>query len=179
MTRVQFPVSEFFWSSWRWHLYFLLNQLTWTSHNFLKAWIYQKKKNLAQYFHWNEKNHLEKIYFFSEKQTTILWWYFYFSEIFYKLFACILNFFQYSILPSFYQISHYKNIIDEPKTTVLTKIPCSKSSQVTIRHSIVVSISACHADDPGSIPGVGVFCLIYSLLPMIRILIFWQALFSR
>ena len=27
----------------------------------------------------------------------------------------------------------------------------------TIRGSIVVSISACHADDPGSIPGRGVF----------------------
>ena len=27
-----------------------------------------------------------------------------------------------------------------------------------IRGSIVVSISACHADDPGSIPGRGVFC---------------------
>ena len=26
-----------------------------------------------------------------------------------------------------------------------------------IRDSIVVSISACHADDPGSIPGRGVF----------------------
>ena len=29
--------------------------------------------------------------------------------------------------------------------------------QVQIRGSIVVSISACHADDPGSIPGRGVF----------------------
>ena len=28
-----------------------------------------------------------------------------------------------------------------------------------IRDSIVVSISACHADDPGSIPGRGVFLL--------------------
>ena len=28
---------------------------------------------------------------------------------------------------------------------------------VQIRGSIVVSISACHADDPGSIPGRGVF----------------------
>ena len=27
----------------------------------------------------------------------------------------------------------------------------------TFRDSIVVSISACHADDPGSIPGRGVF----------------------
>ena len=27
-----------------------------------------------------------------------------------------------------------------------------------VRDSIVVSISACHADDPGSIPGRGVFC---------------------
>ena len=27
-----------------------------------------------------------------------------------------------------------------------------------ILDSIVVSISACHADDPGSIPGRGVFC---------------------
>ena len=31
--------------------------------------------------------------------------------------------------------------------------------RVTIRDSIVVSISACHADDPGSIPGRGVFLL--------------------
>ena len=30
-----------------------------------------------------------------------------------------------------------------------------------IRDSIVVSISACHADDPGSIPGRGVFDIIY------------------
>ena len=29
--------------------------------------------------------------------------------------------------------------------------------RVTVRDSIVVSISACHADDPGSIPGRGVF----------------------
>ena len=29
----------------------------------------------------------------------------------------------------------------------------------SIRDSIVVSISACHADDPGSIPGRGVFLL--------------------
>ena len=28
-----------------------------------------------------------------------------------------------------------------------------------IRGSIVVSISACHADDPGSIPGRGVFAI--------------------
>ena len=28
---------------------------------------------------------------------------------------------------------------------------------IQIRDSIVVSISACHADDPGSIPGRGVF----------------------
>ena len=32
----------------------------------------------------------------------------------------------------------------------------------TIRDSIVVSISACHADDPGSIPGRGVLAsLVY------------------
>ena len=30
--------------------------------------------------------------------------------------------------------------------------------QAGVRGSIVVSISACHADDPGSIPGRGVFC---------------------
>ena len=45
--------------------------------------------------------------------------------------------------------------------------PCKHSStkycilkfvvDVQIRGSIVVSISACHADDPGSIPGRGVF----------------------
>ena len=29
-----------------------------------------------------------------------------------------------------------------------------------LRDSIVVSISACHADDPGSIPGRGVFCFL-------------------
>ena len=28
-----------------------------------------------------------------------------------------------------------------------------------IRGSIVASISACHAEDPGSIPGLGDFCL--------------------
>ena len=47
--------------------------------------------------------------------------------------------------------------------------PCKHSStkygilkfvvDVQIRGSIVVSISACHADDPGSIPGCGVFRL--------------------
>ena len=31
--------------------------------------------------------------------------------------------------------------------------------QPSVRDSIVVSISACHADDPGSIPGRGVFSL--------------------
>ena len=30
---------------------------------------------------------------------------------------------------------------------------------LSVRDSIVVSISACHADDPGSIPGRGVSCL--------------------
>ena len=30
---------------------------------------------------------------------------------------------------------------------------------VHLRVSIVVSISACHADDPGSIPGRGIFCI--------------------
>ena len=34
---------------------------------------------------------------------------------------------------------------------------------VQIRGSIVVSISACHADDPGSIPGRGVFQLHLSI----------------
>ena len=33
----------------------------------------------------------------------------------------------------------------------------SRSFNIQIRGSIVVSISACHADDPGSIPGRGVF----------------------
>ena len=33
----------------------------------------------------------------------------------------------------------------------------SRSINIQIRGSIVVSISACHADDPGSIPGSGVF----------------------
>ena len=31
------------------------------------------------------------------------------------------------------------------------------------RDSIVVSISACHADDPGSIPGRGVFHIFFGL----------------
>ena len=33
----------------------------------------------------------------------------------------------------------------------------TESRTLQIRGSIVVSISACHADDPGSIPGRGVF----------------------
>ena len=33
----------------------------------------------------------------------------------------------------------------------------NRSFNIQIRGSIVVSISACHADDPGSIPGRGVF----------------------
>jgi hypothetical protein len=32
-----------------------------------------------------------------------------------------------------------------------------------IRDSIVVSISACHADDPGSIPGRGVLCMLNAI----------------
>ena len=36
--------------------------------------------------------------------------------------------------------------------------PCSFTG-VQIRDSIVVSISACHAEDPGSIPGRGVVCI--------------------
>ncbi len=37
-----------------------------------------------------------------------------------------------------------------------------------IRDSIVVSISACHADDPGSIPGRGVLCIIelFGVVPL-------------
>ncbi len=34
-------------------------------------------------------------------------------------------------------------------------MPCDSE----IRGSIVVSIPACHAGDPGSIPGLGVFCV--------------------
>ena len=34
-----------------------------------------------------------------------------------------------------------------------------------IRGSIVVSISACHAEDPGSIPGRGVYCSVWLLAP--------------
>ena len=36
------------------------------------------------------------------------------------------------------------------------KLPHFGIKNATIRDSIVVSISACHADDPGSIPGRGV-----------------------
>ena len=32
-----------------------------------------------------------------------------------------------------------------------------------VRVSIVASISACHAEDPGSIPGLGVFANIFNL----------------
>ena len=35
--------------------------------------------------------------------------------------------------------------------------------RIAIRDSIVVSISACHADDPGSIPGRGAFLLLLML----------------
>ena len=38
-----------------------------------------------------------------------------------------------------------------------TKLERIGSTFSTVRDSIVVSISACHADDPGSIPGRGVF----------------------
>jgi len=34
---------------------------------------------------------------------------------------------------------------------------CASVVVIRIRDSIVVSISACHAEDPGSIPGRGVF----------------------
>ena len=39
-------------------------------------------------------------------------------------------------------------------------VPLASHSKIDgmIRCSIVVSISACHAEDPGSIPGGGVFC---------------------
>ena len=37
-----------------------------------------------------------------------------------------------------------------------------------IRDSIVVSISACHAEDPGSIPGRGVFCELFDLVWIVR-----------
>ena len=40
-----------------------------------------------------------------------------------------------------------ENLVSAPSRPPLSKI----------RDSIVVSISACHADDPGSIPGRGVF----------------------
>ena len=33
------------------------------------------------------------------------------------------------------------------------------NAYIIIRGSIVASISACHAEDPGSIPGLGVFVL--------------------
>ncbi len=37
------------------------------------------------------------------------------------------------------------------------KLAFASLESVRVRDSIVVSISACHADDPGSIPGRGVF----------------------
>ena len=47
-----------------------------------------------------------------------------------------------------------------------------------LRDSIVVSISACHADDPGSIPGRGVLCAIKlshaDLLRAFAFLFFYQ-----
>ena len=39
------------------------------------------------------------------------------------------------------------------------KLAFASLESVRVRDSIVVSISACHADDPGSIPGRGVFTL--------------------
>ena len=39
-----------------------------------------------------------------------------------------------------------------------TRVPHTESRTLQIRGSIVVSISACHADDPGSIPGRGDVC---------------------
>ena len=40
----------------------------------------------------------------------------------------------------------------------LIRILNMKCKRQQIRGSIVVSISACHAEDPGSIPGRGAFC---------------------
>ena len=64
----------------------------------------------------------------------------------------------------FFQISHERFLIKKvparcrPNLTQLTTImtpapPHDRSPK--IRDSIVVSISACHAEDPGSIPGRG------------------------
>ena len=49
---------------------------------------------------------------------------------------------------------------------------------LTIRHSIVVSISACHADDPGSIPGVGVF-FTFAQIFIVRQLIIYHSFYSK
>ena len=49
-----------------------------------------------------------------------------------------------------------KSSRDSPVQTIL-QLNLHSIIASTIRGSIVVSISACHADDPGSIPGRGIF----------------------
>ena len=44
-----------------------------------------------------------------------------------------------------------------PERHVAHRTTRNRAQQHTVRGSIVVSISACHADDPGSIPGRGIF----------------------
>ena len=47
-----------------------------------------------------------------------------------------------------------------------------------IRNSIVASIPACHAGDPGSIPGFGAFCYFESENILIKTLFFNQQLYK-
>ena len=47
-------------------------------------------------------------------------------------------------------------------------MPLYSICEISIRDSIVVSIRACHARDPGSIPGRGVFCIAKMLLGHVK-----------
>ena len=67
-------------------------------------------------------------------------------------------------------INYNANILALVKFFFETKMQISSRSQTHVftfgfRDSIVVSISACHADDPGSIPGRGAFFHYYEEAP--------------
>ena len=49
-------------------------------------------------------------------------------------------------------------ILSEIQDTMWINHTTDVLSNNIFRVSIVVSISACHADDPGSIPGRGIYC---------------------
>ena len=75
--------------------------------------------------------------------------------------------YQYFIFVSARLAGVFTHICKDPYTASKLAYGQAHGVGCYLRVSIVVSISACHADDPGSIPGRGTFCCLCGIrIPM-------------